>query len=283
MLSYYFDKKIALANGITFSGCTGGMLVLAPLIQYLSDEYTWRGAMMISGGMLGNLCVFSALFRMTKDEVRSMARTRPAAIKSSKSRPEVGHSIKTINGNVDLQSQVSHPKPSVYKKVKRGATSFVKSYTSLLTVRFVMICFVSSFLTGFSHYAYVMYFVSNATNLGIPKTDAAFLLSIFGMCGTIGRWVWGPIIDKKFLSPFDLGGVVLIIGGSVCIFGSLAKSYIQLVILAVVLGLTSGTYMIFYALTFREVVGVTHLKMAWGIGGLLWDASSLVALPLVGK
>ena len=124
--------------------------------------------------------------------------------------------------------------------------------------------------------------MSNAIDLGIPKTDAAFLLSIFGICATIGRWVWGPIIDKKFLSPFDLGGVILFIGGSVCILGSLAKLYIHLVILAAVLGLTSGSYIVFYAMTFRDVVGVSHLKMTWGIGGLLWDASSF-ALPVIGK
>ena len=109
MLSYYFNKKIALANGIALSGCTGGILVLAPLMRYLSDEYSWRGAMMISGGMMGNLCVFSALFRMTQDEVISMTGTQPVAmnhaIKSNKNSSEIVNSVKKINGNVDLQSR----------------------------------------------------------------------------------------------------------------------------------------------------------------------------------
>ena len=157
---------------------------------------------MISGGMMGNLCVFSTLFRMTPDEVRSMAGTQPVvtnfAMNSDKHNSEIDHSVKTVNGNIDLQSRTPNPKSSLCNNVRTAVTSFIKSYTRLLTVRFVMICFVSSFLTGFGHYASVMYFVANAIDLGIPKTDAAFLLSILGICGTVGRWVWGPILDKKF-------------------------------------------------------------------------------------
>ena len=236
--------------------------------------------MMTIGGMLGNLCVFSALFRMSHAEMMSMTGTRPVVTENviESTKENSGNEQKTGNDNFK-----SNRRLSVYQNARRHLTAFVKSYTNLLTFRFVMICLVSAFLTGFGHFAFVIYFVSNAIDVGIQKTDAAFLLSIFGICGTIGRLGCGPIIDRKFLSSFDLGGVILFIGGSVCILGSLAKSYITLAILAIILGLTSGSYIVFYTLIFREVVGVKNIKMTWGIGGLLWEGSALVALPLIGK
>ncbi|XP_072047157.1 monocarboxylate transporter 12-like, partial [Amphiura filiformis] len=183
VLGYYFDKKLALATGIGVTGAGVGLFIFAPLIRYLSDEYSWRGAMLICGGMLGNTCASTSLYRMSLSEVISMAGIRPVVkditLKTRKESSENEKNIDFENGIINfnsLPSGSSNPRTSVAKNVRRHSKAFVKSYTNVLSIRFVMICIVSSMLYGFGYYTSLMYFVSNAINLGIPKTYAAVLL-----------------------------------------------------------------------------------------------------------
>ncbi|XP_072047156.1 monocarboxylate transporter 12-like [Amphiura filiformis] len=289
VLGYYFDKKLALATGLGFSGSGAGLLILAPLIQYLNEEYSWRGVMLICGGMLGNICVSTALYRMSQAERVSMTGIRPD-VKDTPLKTRKGNKGK--EQNIDFESRIinfdslpsrsSKQRQYVAKNVIRHSKAFVKSYTDVLSIRFVMICIVSSVLSGFGYFTALMYFVSNAINLGIPKTDAAFLLSIFGISGITGRLVYGPIIDKKIISPFYLGSLLLGTAGSSCFLGTLVRSYEALVIFSIVLGFSASTYNVLYPLLFREVIGVKYFKKIFGIGVILWDATSVVALPLMG-
>ena len=62
-LGSYFRKHRTFANGLAVAGSSVGTFILPPLIRYLVDEYSFRGAMMILGGLLFNLCVCGALYR----------------------------------------------------------------------------------------------------------------------------------------------------------------------------------------------------------------------------
>ncbi|XP_072046752.1 monocarboxylate transporter 12-like [Amphiura filiformis] len=265
VLGYYFDKKLALATGVGLSGSSAGLLILAPLIRYLNDEYSWRGAMLICGGILGNICVSTALYRLSQAERISMAGIRPDVkdtplkTKEGKKGNEQNIEFGIIKYN-NLPSGSSKPRTSIAKNARRHSKAFVKSYTNVLSIRLVVICIVSSTLSGFGYFTALMYFASNAINLGIPKTDAAFLLSIFGISGIIGRLVYGPIIDKKIMSPFYLGSLLLGIAGSSCFLGTLAKSYVALVIFSIVLGFSASTFNTLYPLLLREVVESTILR-----------------------
>ncbi|XP_072024497.1 monocarboxylate transporter 12-like [Amphiura filiformis] len=61
--SHYFNKRHALANGLTWLGSSIGQFVSAPFLQLLIDYYGWRGAVLIEGGLVFNTLVAAALFR----------------------------------------------------------------------------------------------------------------------------------------------------------------------------------------------------------------------------
>ncbi|XP_061692357.1 monocarboxylate transporter 12-B-like isoform X2 [Syngnathoides biaculeatus] len=63
MVGRYFSEKKALAYGIAQSGCGIGTFILAPVVQLLIERYSWRGAMLVLGGFVSNLCVCAALMR----------------------------------------------------------------------------------------------------------------------------------------------------------------------------------------------------------------------------
>ncbi len=278
VLGYYFNEKLGLATGIGLSGVTSGMFVIAPLIRYLNDEYSWRGAMLICGGMLGNICVFTSLYRLSQAEVISMVGIRPEV----KDLPPTRRNKCVKDATVGEENEKKCK--SIVKNIQRHSRAFVASYASVLSIRYVTICVASAILKGFSFFTALMYFVSNAIDLGIPKTDAAFLLSIYGICGTVGRLVVGPVIDKNIISPFHLiGSILLGIAGSSCLLGTLARSYVALVIFAVVFGFCTSSYNVLYPLLLRDVVGVNFFKKMFGISTILVNISSVIALPFMGK
>ncbi|XP_026165596.1 monocarboxylate transporter 12-B-like [Mastacembelus armatus] len=63
MVGKYFSERKTLAYGIALSGSGTGTFILAPVIQLLIEHYSWRGALLILGGFVSNLCVCGALMR----------------------------------------------------------------------------------------------------------------------------------------------------------------------------------------------------------------------------
>ena len=47
IVQQYFDKKRAIAAGMSACGFSVGSLLVGPIVGYLIDKYTWRGAMLI--------------------------------------------------------------------------------------------------------------------------------------------------------------------------------------------------------------------------------------------
>lgn len=63
MVGKYFNERKALAYGIALSGSGIGTFLLAPAVQLLIEYYSWRGALLILGAFVSNLCVCGALMR----------------------------------------------------------------------------------------------------------------------------------------------------------------------------------------------------------------------------
>ncbi|XP_041646040.1 monocarboxylate transporter 12-B-like [Cheilinus undulatus] len=63
MVGSYFSERKALAYGLALSGNGIGTFILAPAVQLLIECYSWRGALLVLGGFVSNLCVCGALMR----------------------------------------------------------------------------------------------------------------------------------------------------------------------------------------------------------------------------
>lgn len=71
ILTQYFDKKRGKAMAWATIGSGLGMLMQANLINFLLEKYSFRGAMMISSGLLLNCCVGGALYRPLNSPTKS--------------------------------------------------------------------------------------------------------------------------------------------------------------------------------------------------------------------
>lgn len=63
IVAFYFEKKRSLATGIAVAGSGIGTFVFAPFIQYLIENWGWRGSLIILAGIFLNMCVCGALMR----------------------------------------------------------------------------------------------------------------------------------------------------------------------------------------------------------------------------
>ncbi len=60
---YYFERRRALATGISVCGSGVGCIAFAPLANFLLEEYGWQGAHLIFAGLCLNCVVFAGLMR----------------------------------------------------------------------------------------------------------------------------------------------------------------------------------------------------------------------------
>lgn len=63
IVAYYFEEKRAFATGIAVAGSGIGTFLFAPMTEYLIEAYSWRGAILIIGGIMFNIMACGALFR----------------------------------------------------------------------------------------------------------------------------------------------------------------------------------------------------------------------------
>lgn len=61
-VNQYFDKKRALAVGITACGAGIGSFLMTPLAAFLLDQYGWKGTNLIMAGFVLN-CAVSLVFQ----------------------------------------------------------------------------------------------------------------------------------------------------------------------------------------------------------------------------
>ncbi|XP_050298256.1 monocarboxylate transporter 14-like [Anthonomus grandis grandis] len=62
-IAFWFEKRRTLALSIAASGTGFGTVLYSPLVTYLSNEYGWRGNMLIMAGLCLNMCISGMLMK----------------------------------------------------------------------------------------------------------------------------------------------------------------------------------------------------------------------------
>ncbi|XP_071106596.1 monocarboxylate transporter 9-like [Haliotis cracherodii] len=106
IVAFYFEQKRALATGLAVCGSGIGTFIIAPLTEYLIDEYGWRGTVLILGGVLLNIIVCGALFRPLK--FTRAERRRRALEQFDKLSRTISRQSLPSRGRSRYSSEVSH-------------------------------------------------------------------------------------------------------------------------------------------------------------------------------
>lgn len=83
IVAYYFEKKRCLATGLSVCGTGVGTFIFAPLTNWLVEEYTWRGTLLILAGFFLNMVASGALMRDLDEEEEDKTPSSPATTAKS--------------------------------------------------------------------------------------------------------------------------------------------------------------------------------------------------------
>ncbi|XP_072036428.1 monocarboxylate transporter 12-like [Amphiura filiformis] len=267
----FFDKRLALANGLNSVASAVGILSLPPLMEILISYYGWRGALQITSAIMSNICVCGAL-------LRNPPKVKKLRTISSKS-----------NDTAELDTSCCN---SFFKDI---AKSFDLSLFRKLA--FVFQGIVTGVLYGGNNTA-ILYLVPYAVSVGIANMEASYLMFIFGISGLAIRLCpVGWIVDKKFISASTLGGIAFLMCGLNIVITSFTRTFSGLVIVAVVYGVTLGVaaflrmVMVTYAAGSNEKApgAIGWMFLGEGVGtltcillmGFLHDISGNYRAPLI--
>ncbi len=185
MVGIYFCERKALAYGIAMSGSGIGTFILAPVVQLLIEHYSWRGALLILGGFVSNLCVCGALLRpiILKEEEAC-----PLPVDSECEygvKPHIVPTGKAVDDKLEVDS-------------KQRCLQSMQEYHFLLMPDFLVLAGSFLLLASGCSLPFV-YLVPYALDVGVGHQHAAFLMSILGVIDIVGNITFGWLTDMRYV------------------------------------------------------------------------------------
>ncbi|XP_016110203.1 monocarboxylate transporter 2 [Sinocyclocheilus grahami] len=255
MIGKYFYKKRPIANGFAMAGSPVFLSTLAPLNQYLINEYGWRGSFLILGGLLLNCCVAGSLMRplVAPPDPAKALEDKPPTVKTEKAT-----AWQTVNKYLDL---------SLFKH--RGFLIYLSGNVIMFLGFFAPIVFLSSY----------------AKDNGVDEYQAAFLLSILAFVDMFARPSMGLLANSRWVRPriqYFFSFAVLYNG--VChLLCPLVESYTGMVVYAVFFGFAFGMVSAVLFETLMDLVGAQRFSSAVGLTTIVECCPVLIGPPLAGK
>ncbi|XP_065119504.1 monocarboxylate transporter 2 [Paramisgurnus dabryanus] len=258
MIGRYFYKKRPIANGFAMAGSPVFLSTLAPLNQYLINEYGWRGSFLILGGLLLNCCVAGSLMRPLQAPPNQAKKIEEKPSAEVTSKTETATAWQTVNKYLDL---------SLFKH--RGFLIYLSGNVIMFVGFFAPIVFLSSY----------------AKDSGVDEYRAAFLLSILAFVDMFARPTMGLVANSRWIRPkiqYFFSFAVLYNG--VChVLCPLAESYTGLVVYSVFFGLAFGMVSAVLFETLMDLVGAERFSSAVGLTTIVECCPVLIGPPLAGK
>ncbi|NWU91968.1 MOT2 protein, partial [Upupa epops] len=276
IIGKYFLKKRPIANGLAMAGSPVMLCTLAPLNQFLFDNFGWRGSFLILGGILLHCCVAGALFR-------------PIGAATASVKPQV-----TGKGKDALQEkamEVSSPtsvqmKNEMEEEGERDCCEKINQYLdfSLFKHRGFLIYLIGNVLMFLGFFAPIVFLAPYAKHIGIDEYSAAFLLSILAIVDMIARPATGIIANSKWVRPRIqyFFSFAIAFNGTCHLLCPLASGYTGLVVYSTFYGLAFGMVCAMLFETLMDLVGAARFTSAVGLVTIAECCTILLGPPIGG-
>ncbi|XP_041636710.1 monocarboxylate transporter 2-like isoform X2 [Cheilinus undulatus] len=256
MIGKYFFKKRPIANGLAMAGSPVFLSTLAPLNQYLFNNFGWRGSFLILGGLLLNSCVAGSLMR------------------------PLGPPPSKVKKEEELVAMTT-------TKEKRSAWKTVNKYLDLTLFkhRGFLIYLSGNVIMFLGFFAPIVFLAAYAKDMGVDEYSAAFLLSILAFVDMFARPSMGLLANSRWVRPriqYFFSFAVLYNG--VChILCPLVESYTGLVVYSLFFGFAFGMVSSVLFETLMDLVGAQRFSSAVGLTTIVECCPVLLGPPLAGK
>lgn len=312
MVGRYFQKRRALAQGLSTTGTGFGTFLMTLLLKYLCAEYGWRNAMFIQGAVSLNLCVCGALMRPLsagRGENTSRAREKKVLPATSVQSVQAPHGPQSgadekEEGNipgieeVPVGQEQAEPQKNMFTfgvlkslsqltlQIRKGFRDWHSGYfgtTSLFTNR-VFVAFVFWALFAYSSFVIPFIHLPEIVNLYhlSEQNDAFPLTSIIAIVHIFGKVILGLVSDLPYISAWNvflLANFTLVLS---IFMLPLMHTYAGLAVICALIGFSSGYFSLMPVVT-EDLVGIEHLASAYGIIICANGISALLGPPFAGE
>ncbi|XP_054840170.1 monocarboxylate transporter 14 isoform X2 [Eublepharis macularius] len=318
MVGEYFQKRRALAQGLSTTGTGFGAFLMTVFLKYLCMEFGWRDAMFIQGAVCLNLCVCGALMRPIyyKEETTEKEEDRNSN-KTQKDSKRLSCSAETLTSNGVLceeekEQSKDHKPGSLSALESKDETQLGKNIYVLCilkTVSRLTVTIQKGFGTWYASYfgaaslftnrmfaAFVFWALFAYSTFVIPfihlpeivkqynlsaQNDIFPLTSIIAIVHIFGKVILGIISDSPCVSAWNVfmaANVTLVI----CILIlPLMHTYVGLAVVCALIGFSSGYFSLMPVVT-EDLVGIKQLANAYGIIICANGISALLGPPFAG-
>ena len=281
MLGQYFDKRRALANGISFCGAGIGSFVLPPVIRHSVDTYGLDTTFLLLAACMFHVSIAGMLFRPAEFYVKlpemvvwvteispetTIALSAETTMSASPIEAEYVSKKTMVPSTIDVM-YVSESKQNcqVNGTVDNAVEkNFGFGWRLLCNPLLLMYAFTLSICDS-SYGNVYMLMPPHATIIGFSETEGALLVSFLGISQTVSRLASGwfadcNIIDKKYIYQCAL----LVCGATFCVMPFL-QSYVLLATASVICSLSAGSFVVLSAVLVAESLGTANLPTTYGI------------------
>ncbi|XP_035400839.1 monocarboxylate transporter 14 isoform X3 [Cygnus atratus] len=319
MVGQYFQKRRALAQGLSTTGTGFGAFLMTALLKYLCREFGWRNAMFIQGAISLNLCVCGALMRpLSHKDVNEKCVVRSNS--ENNQAKALSHSAETLKSNGVLSEETDKKEEATNEEVldsvkhieTEGKSRSGKSMYGLLilktasqltiTVRKGFGIWYSSYFGAASLFtnrvfvAFIIWALFAYSSFVIPfihlpeivkqyslssQNNIFPLTSIIAIVHIFGKVILGIISDLPCISTWNVFLMANITLVTCILTLPLMQTYISLAVICALIGFSSGYFSLMPVVT-EDLVGTKHLANAYGIIICANGISALLGPPFAG-
>ncbi|NXH59430.1 MOT5 protein, partial [Rhabdornis inornatus] len=312
--------RLAFCNALARSGM-GLTFLMAPFTQLLIEAYSWKGTLLIFGGIMLNLVPSSMLLWPVSTQVpRESAENQHLGSPVAKKDPETPGGCLDESSPRELQlhpaqeaptterfvmphgRDVSDPaNPTLGRPILESSSSetptrrshkplgATKKEPSQPLLDFsplkdpVFFIFTWSFL--FSHLAYfVPYFhlVARARTLGMSSRDGSYLIAVAGVTEMLSQLLSGWLADHNWTKKYHFHVTYLLLCGATNLLGPLATTFPLLLAYTVAFAIFCGGFMALVLPVLVDLVGVEKLHSYLGFAAFFAGIAAMGGPPLAG-
>lgn len=315
MSGLYYDKHRSLATGVATAGSGLGGIVFPNLVQYLIDEYGWRGSLLLVAGLNMNTFIFSALLRDSPMQKAQKAKEKLFIQLDDLKRNESSNQFEKENliRDVDDSELVLESSEGEVSRIQiigangKAETYGVKTFVaensddsqnenvnsnSIWSVMLSLwknipfcIYVVNNILWNFGTVIPLILGPEYFTTIGFSQTESATLISLFSGGSFVGCVLGGvigniPQINRLYLYIFvnlSVGVVGLLIPLDI------THSMVGLAIVGIVWGTMFGLLLGLLVVVTADLVGIQYLGDAMGFLMLANGIGCIAGPPIGGK
>lgn len=242
MVNHYFARWRPIAYALASSGECVFSMIFSPLFKWLIETYTWRGALLIIGGLQLNLCVCGALMRPLQTAQR------------------------TSEDIADV------PPP---KKKRLFLCSLLRKPELLLYILFAIFAAAGFFIP-------TLFLVPFSNSLGIEKYWPALILSVLAVADLAGRLFCGWLANMRLLRNLQLLVVVTALAGVGLLLLPCSHNFWGILGFSLLYGFLFGCMVALHVTSIVDIVALEGFDSGLGLFMLFRSIGGFIGPPAGG-